>query len=89
MFSYGVLWCMGVEATIKVTPEVKGRLDKLKNYPRETYSDVIDRLTRDALEEAAGELTDEDIRDIEEAIADIKAGRVYTTEELKRELGID
>jgi predicted CopG family antitoxin len=66
---------MGVEATIKVTPEVKGRLDKLKNYPRETYNDVIDRLTRDALEEAAGELTDEDIRDIEEAIADIKAGR--------------
>ncbi|WP_243668337.1 hypothetical protein [Methanoculleus chikugoensis] len=49
---------------------------------------MIDRLTRDALEEAAGELTDEDIRDIEEAIADIKAGgRVYTTEELKLELG--
>jgi predicted transcriptional regulator len=80
---------MAVEATIKVTPEVKGRLDRLKNYPRETYNDVIDRLTRDALEEAAGELTEEDIRDIEEAIADIKAGRVYTTEELKRELGID
>ncbi len=80
---------MAVEATIKVTPEVKGRLDRLKNHPRETYNDVIDRLTRDALEEAAGELTEEDIRDIEEAIADIKAGRVYTTEELKRELGID
>jgi len=80
---------MAVEATIKVTPEVKGRLDRLKNHPRETYNDVIDRLTRDALEEAAGELTEEDIRDIEEAIADIKAGRVYTTEELKRELRID
>ena len=56
---------MAVEATIKVTQEVKGRLDRLKNYPRETYNDVIDRLTRDALEEAAGELTEEDIRDIE------------------------
>ena len=78
-----------MEATIKVTPEVKVRLDKLKNYSLETYNDVIDRLTQDALEEAAEELTDEDIRDIEEAIADIKAGRVYTTEELKRELGID
>ena len=89
MLPYGVLWCMAVEATIKVTPEVKGRLDKLKNYPRETYNEVIDRLTRDALEESAEELTDEDICDIEEAIADIKAGRVYTTEELKMELGID
>ncbi|MDV2482515.1 hypothetical protein F8E02_10995 [Methanoculleus sp. Wushi-C6] len=80
---------MPVEATIKVAPEVKGRLDKLKKYPRETYNDVIDRLTRDALKEAAEELTDEDIRDIEEAVADIKAGRVYTTRELMRELGID
>jgi len=80
---------MPVEATIKVAPEVKGRLDKLKKYPRETYNAVIDRLTKAALEEAAEELTDEDIRDIEEAVADIKAGRVYTTKELMRELGID
>ncbi|CCJ35838.1 hypothetical protein BN140_0915 [Methanoculleus bourgensis MS2] len=80
---------MPVEATIRVAPEVKGRLDKLKKYPQETYNEVIDRLTRDALEEAAEELTEEDIRDIEEAIEDIKAGRVYTTKELMRELGID
>ncbi|KUG19861.1 hypothetical protein ASZ90_010415 [hydrocarbon metagenome] len=50
---------------------------------------MLERLTGDALEEAAEGLTDEDVRDIEEAIADIKAGRVYTTEEVKRELGID
>lgn len=80
---------MPVEATIKVTPEVKKRLDALKRHPRETYNEVIDRLTEDALEDAAEVLTEEDIRDIEEAIQDIKAGRVYTTEELKRELGID
>jgi len=78
---------MPVGATIRVAPEVKGRLDKLKKYPQETYNEVIDRLTRDALEEAAEELTEEDIRDIEEAIEDIKAGRVYTTKELMRELG--
>lgn len=39
---------MPVEATIKVAPEVKGRLDRLKKYPRETYNEVIDCLTRDA-----------------------------------------
>nr|WP_242405125.1 hypothetical protein [Methanoculleus bourgensis] len=68
---------------------MKGRLDKLKKYPRETCNEVIDRLTRDALEEAAEELADEDIRDIEGAIVGIKAGRVYTVGELMRELEID
>ncbi|CCJ36582.1 hypothetical protein BN140_1659 [Methanoculleus bourgensis MS2] len=83
---YSVCRC---EATIKVALEVKGRLDKLKKYPRETCNEVIDRLTRDALEEAAEELADEDIRDIEGAIVGIKAGRVYTVGELMRELEID
>jgi len=80
---------MTVEATIKVTPKVKNRLDTLKRHPRETYNDVIERLTQDAMEEETDVLTDEDIRDIEEAIQDIKSGRTYTTEELKKELGID
>jgi hypothetical protein len=43
-------------------------------YPRETHNEVIDCLARDALEEAAEELTDEDIRDIEKVVADIWAG---------------
>ena len=58
------------------------QMGELKKYLRETYNEVIDRLPRDALEEAAEELADEDIHDIEEAVADINAGRVYTTEEL-------
>lgn len=80
---------MPAQATINISPEVKERLDRLKKYPLEPYGEVIDRLTRDALRDTAEELTDEDIRDIEEAIADIRAGRVYTTEELVRELGIN
>ena len=80
---------MTVEATIKVSPEVKNRLDTLKRHPRETYNDVIERLTQEAMEEDTEVLTDEDIRDIEEAIQDIKSGRTYTTEEVKKELGID
>jgi hypothetical protein len=31
-----------VEATIKVSTGVKGRLGSLKIHPRETYNDVID-----------------------------------------------
>lgn len=69
-------------------PGGEGETLPVEEIPRETYNDVIDRLTQDALQDATEELTDEDIRDIEEAIADIRAGRVYTTEELMRELGI-
>jgi len=30
--------------TVKVTPEVKEKLDKAKEHKRETYNDVISRL---------------------------------------------
>jgi len=31
---------------IRVNDEVKGKLDKLKEHPRETYQDVIERLMK-------------------------------------------
>ena len=34
-------------------------------------------------------LTDEEIKSVNRGLADIKAGRVYTTEQLEKELGID
>lgn len=34
------------------------------------------------------ELTSQEIKDIEESIKDIKAGRVYTNKQLKKELGL-
>ncbi len=39
-------------------------------------------------EDPDNELSDEDWKDIQEAIADIKAGRVYPAEEVYRELGL-
>ncbi|RPJ52409.1 MAG: hypothetical protein EHJ95_04065 [Methanobacteriota archaeon] len=79
---------MAVESTIKVSTEVKGRLDRLKQHPRETYNEVIDRLARECAEED-DLLTEEDLEDIEEAVADIRAGRTYTTDQLKKELDLD
>lgn len=80
---------MTVESTIKVSVDVKHRLDRLKKHPRETYNDVISRLSEQAEPDENDVLTDEDIRDIEEALQDIREGRIYTTEQVKRTLGLD
>jgi predicted transcriptional regulator len=76
----------GEVVTVKVSPAVKKKLDQLKRYPRESYDAVIARLASLAEEEG---ITEDDIKDIEEAIEDIKAGRVYSTVELKKTLGLD
>ena len=77
---------VGEVTTIKITPSVKKRLDKLRRFPRESYNEIILRLTIEADEEG---ITEGDIRDIEEALEDIRAGRVYSTAQLKSELGLD
>ena len=70
----------------RITPGVKQRLDRLRRFPRESYNEIISRLTMENEEEG---ITEEDISDIEEALEDIKAGRVYSTAQLKEKLGLD
>jgi len=72
--------------TIQVTPEVKAQLEGLKRYAKESYNDIIIRLLDLALDTEP--LSDEAIRGIEEALEDIKAGRVYPEEEIAREFGV-
>lgn len=78
---------MAVEATIKVSTDVKGLLDSLKVHPRETYNDVIERLTRMAIDPEP--LTDEEIEGLREAREDVRAGRTYTHEQVLAELGLE
>ena len=55
-------------------------------HPSETYETVIARLLKITQEDDV--LSDEVIRNIEEGVADIKAGRVYTSAQVKRKLGL-
>lgn len=71
--------------TIHVTEKTKRILDKMKLVPQETFDDVICRLIEISKEE---ELSTETIQNIEKAFKDVKRGRLYSTEEVKRELGI-
>ncbi|HOD86146.1 MAG TPA: hypothetical protein PKK41_06000 [Methanoculleus sp.] len=70
--------------TIKIDTELKDRLNTLKIHPRESYNDVIERLVAIAVDEEP--LSQETIRDLERSLEDLKAGRVYTLDEVMAEL---
>ncbi len=77
---------MTVTTTICLDPKVKDKLASLKHHPRESYSSVIERLTNLAIDEEP--LGDEEIKGIEEALKDIKHGRLHSEEEIMKEFDL-
>ncbi len=73
------------QSTIKLSKKLKNDLRKQMNHPGETYEAVIARLVKITQDDV---LSKEVIKNIEEGIADIKAGRVYTSEQVKKRLGL-
>ncbi len=74
------------QSTIKLSKKLKNDLRKQMNHPGETYEAVIARLLKIVQKDDI--LSDEVIKNIEEGVADIKAGRVYTSDQVKRKLGL-
>jgi predicted transcriptional regulator len=70
--------------TIQLEEKTKAKLDSLKIHPRDTYNTVIDRLI--TIRDDEGTLSAEAIRHIEKSLVDVKKGRVYTLEEVKKKL---
>ena len=73
--------------SIQLEKRTKAKLEKMKIFPREPYDDVVNRLLN-AVGEDEGILSEKTIKDLEEGVADIKAGRVYTSEQVKKKLGL-
>ena len=73
------------QSTIKLSKKLKADLRKQMNHPGETYETIIARLLRETQDEVLSKAT---IKNIEQGIADIKAGRVYTTAQVKKKLGL-
>jgi predicted transcriptional regulator len=69
---------------VKLRKETVEKLKSLKDYERETYDDVISKMVAVRI----GELNREDIKNIEEGLADLKAGRVFSSEDAAARLGI-
>jgi len=78
---------MAEVTTVRMRAETKALLDDLKLTPRETYDDVVRRLAEAAYDDEP--MTPEEIEAMEEGIADLKAGRVYTLDEIMKECGDD
>jgi predicted transcriptional regulator len=69
--------------TIQISGQLLETLKKKKQYDRESYEEVIWDLVEDTME-----INEETKKEIEQARADIKAGRFYTHEQVKKRLGL-
>ena len=83
---YTSLWVIMV-TTIQLQPETKSRLDELKIHPRESYDETLNRLLDMAYDPEP--LSEETLQQIEEGIADIRAGRLRSLEDIALELGLE
>jgi predicted transcriptional regulator len=75
---------MAMGTTIQISYELLNKLKERKLYEKESYEEVI----WDALEDSM-ELSEETKKRIKKSEEDIKAGRVYTLEQVKKELGLE
>ena len=69
--------------TIQISDELHKLLSQKKLYVKETYEEVIWDLVEDSME-----LSDQALKEIREAELDIKEGRIYSHDEVKKELGL-
>jgi len=75
--------------TIQVTKQLKGKLDKLKQHPRESYSEVIGMLLDMVPKgDEEGEYTDEFRLAWLRGEMDLLAGRTVSMAEAKKRLGL-
>lgn len=74
---------MTMATTIQVSEKLLGTLKQRKLYEKESYEEVIWDLVEDSQE-----VSKETKLDIEQARADIKAGKFYSHEQVKKRLGL-
>ncbi len=73
--------------TIQLEKKTKSKLNKMKIFPKESYDDVVNRLIYVA-EDDEGVLSKSTIKDIEEALDDVKKGRLLSHSQVKKKLGL-
>jgi hypothetical protein len=71
---------------LRISPENRERLNRLKIHPKESYDTVIGRLL-DRMTDPEP-LTNEDRQAITESLEEIRDGKYYTLKETKKELGL-
>jgi len=75
--------------TLKIEEETKSGLDQFREYKSESYDEIIRKLLYiTKIAKKSPKLSQEAIKQIEEARARMKKGHFYTEEEVKRILGV-
>ena len=74
---------MQAASTIYIREDLKEKLQALKQHPRESYNDVIERLVTLAVDQDP--LNDEAIKGLEEALEDIRRHRLHSEAEIMAE----
>jgi len=69
--------------TIQVSKDLIGALKNRKMYDKESYEDIIWDLLEDSME-----LSEDTKKDIEKSEREIKAGKTYSLEQVKKKAGI-
>jgi len=72
-----------MNTTIQVSDKLMEALQLRKMYDKESYEEVIWDMVEDSME-----LSEETKKHIEQSRKDIKAGKVHTLEQVKKELGL-
>ncbi len=73
--------------TIQVEEKTRHKLEEMKTHRRETYNEVIKRLIESGRQEEI--LSEQSLKNIESALEDIKKGRVYSTNDVRKKFGLD
>jgi len=78
---------MQAATTISIREDLKGRQNSLKQNPKESYNDVIERLVSRAVDNQP--LSKEAIKGLEEALEEIRQGRLISEEEIMKKYGVE
>ena len=73
--------------TISIREDLKGRLNSLKQNPKESYNDVIERLVSRAVGDEP--LSEEAIKGLVEALEEIRQKRLIPEEEIMKKYGVE
>jgi predicted CopG family antitoxin len=77
---------MQLATSIYIREDLKDQLNSLKQHPKESYNDVIERLVTLAVDEEP--LSEDAIRGLEEALEEIRQGQLIPESKIMKKYGV-
>ncbi len=75
---------MSQQSSVSLSKKTKEVLVELKNFPNESFEEVIKRMISAYTDEQDDLLTDDDVAQIEKSLGQIKEGKYKTLEQLRQ-----